>query len=333
VECGPDSTSTVFDLKEKVLNESSVESIEPQHLKLLLGGRVLADDALQHEVFFSGKAAGKKLHKIIAMGMSDGEVERFNAEQKKVSSGVRVRDDISSEGRMEAARRIRAGKALNEMTSAKEKANAFVPFGRIETLPMLPERHVATRILTELANDPGIKECMKRRNWRVGCLAEMYPEGKVGVSEVCVMGLNQNKGEKIFLRLRTDDLKGWRKIQSVRKVLYHELSHNDISEHNGEFFALMRQVEKECEEMDWTRGAGGVARGGGGSSGEGDFSAELSQLDKAFQGGSGRLGGASALASQVIPASVMAASAAEMRLSQEEVRGWAGLGLAELWLN
>ena len=312
----------MLELKERVLVESGVGGIEPQHLKFLLGGRVLADDALQREVFFTGKAAGKKMHKIIAMGMSEKEVERFNEEQKKVSRGVRVRDDISSEGRMEAARRIRAGKALNEASSAKEKAAAFVPFGRIETLPMLPERHVATRILTELANDPGIKECMRRRNWRVGCLAEMYPEGKVGVSEVCVMGLNQNHGEKIFLRLRTDDLKGWRKIQSVRKVLYHELSHNDISEHNGEFFALMRQVEKECEEMDWTRGAGGVASGGGGSAGDGDFSAELSQLDRAFQGGSGRLGGASALASQVIPASVMAASAAEMRLSQEEVRIW-----------
>ena len=218
---------------------------------------------------------------------------------------------------MEAARRIRAGKALNQASAAKESANAFVPFDRIETLPMLPERHVATRILTQLANDPGIKECMKRRNWTVGCLAEMYPEGKVGVSEVCVMGLNQNKGEKIFLRLRTDDLSGWRKIGSVRKVLYHELSHNDISEHSGEFFALMRQVEKECEKMGWTKGGGGVA-GGGAASAEEDFSMELEHLDRKFVGGSGRLGGASALASQVIPASVMAASAAEMRLSREE---------------
>lgn len=47
--------------------------------------------------------------------------------------------------------------------------------------------------------------------WTVGTLAEMYPDGKVGVDPVCVLGLNQNKGQKILLRLRTDDLLGFRK--------------------------------------------------------------------------------------------------------------------------
>lgn len=36
--------------------------------------------------------------------------------------------------------------------------------------------------------------------------------GKVGISPVCILGLNVNKGQEILLRLRTDDLKG--------KVLY-----------------------------------------------------------------------------------------------------------------
>lgn len=40
----------------------------------------------------------------------------------------------------------------------------------------------------------------------------MYPDGKVGVDPVCVLGLNQNKGQKILLRLRTDDLLGFRKF-------------------------------------------------------------------------------------------------------------------------
>ena len=42
----------------------------------------------------------------------------------------------------------------------------------------------------------------------MGALCELYPEGQVGVSDVCVMGLNQNSGQKILLRLRTDDLQG-----------------------------------------------------------------------------------------------------------------------------
>lgn len=79
----------------------------------------------------------------------------------------------------------------------------------------------------------------------------MFPDGKVGVDPVCVLGLNQNKGQKILLRLRTDDLLGFRKYLrcgaaggpddemadwtdpsscvdgcSIKKVLFHELSHN-----------------------------------------------------------------------------------------------------------
>lgn len=36
----------------------------------------------------------------------------------------------------------------------------------------------------------------------------MPPEGKVGISPVCILGVNINKGQEISLRLRTDDLKG-----------------------------------------------------------------------------------------------------------------------------
>ena len=52
--------------------------------------------------------------------------------------------------------------------------------------------------------------------WSVGVLAEMPADGKVGVDPVCVLGMNQNKGQKILLRLRTDDLLGFRKyLRSV----------------------------------------------------------------------------------------------------------------------
>jgi hypothetical protein len=84
----------------------------------------------------------------------------------------------------------------------------------------------------------------------------MYPDGKVGVDPVCVLGLNQNKGQKILLRLRTDDLKGFRKYLTIKKVLFHELSHNVFSEHDNDFYQLMRQVEKECQELDWTNTRG-----------------------------------------------------------------------------
>jgi hypothetical protein len=49
---------------------------------------------------------------------------------------------------------------------------------------------------------------------------EMFPDGKVGVDEVCVLGLNVNKGQEIRLRLRTDDLRGFRTYATVKKVRF-----------------------------------------------------------------------------------------------------------------
>lgn len=59
-----------------------------------------------------------------------------------------------------------------------------------------------------LAVDPAVRAIMQRHKWSVGLLSEMPPEGKVGVSPVCVLGVNINAGQEISLRLRTDDLQG-----------------------------------------------------------------------------------------------------------------------------
>ncbi len=57
-----------------------------------------------------------------------------------------------------------------------------------------------------LASDPGILHVMDKHGFDVGLLAEMPPEGLVGVDPVCVLGYNTNRGQSIHLRLRTDDL-------------------------------------------------------------------------------------------------------------------------------
>jgi hypothetical protein len=107
----------------------------------------------------------------------------------------------------------------------------------------------------DLANDPGILAVLKKHRWSVGSLCELPPEGQVGVDPVCVLGLNKNKGQQILLRLRTDDLKGFRNRLTIRKVLYHELAHNVHSDHDGQFYNLMNQVEKEAASLDWRQGA------------------------------------------------------------------------------
>lgn len=120
------------------------------------------------------------------------------------------------------------------------------------------------------------------------------------------VGLNENKGQRIFLRLRTDDLLGWRKALSVRKVLFHELAHNVHAAHDQPFHLLMRNIERDVNAFNSSgRAVGGAlhlpAEGGGMPGG-------------LFEGGSGRLGGRGASTS----AQVMAGLAAIQRLSKEE---------------
>ena len=59
----------------------------------------------------------------------------------------------------------------------------------------------------------------------MGLLSEMPPEGKVGVSPMCILGVNINGGQEISLRLRTDDLRGFRRYDRIRETLCHELAH------------------------------------------------------------------------------------------------------------
>jgi WLM domain len=117
------------------------------------------------------------------------------------------------------------------------------------------------------------------------------------------------------LRLRTDDLAGFRKPLSIRKVLYHELAHNVYSDHDDNFFRLMRQIEQECHELDWTNGQGTTL------SNRDDMVVEYH-----YTVGSYRLGGGDSLSSAETPfpqahrriVRELAASAAELRLSAED---------------
>lgn len=74
---------------------------------------------------------------------------------------------------------------------------------------LTPPPSEALKLLHRLAADPGIVGILTKHRWTVGKLSEMPPEGKVGVSPVCILGVNINAGQEISLRLRTDDLKAY----------------------------------------------------------------------------------------------------------------------------
>ncbi|KAG6385182.1 hypothetical protein SASPL_154010 [Salvia splendens] len=125
-----------------------------------------------------------------------------------------------------------------------------------------PPASKALELLHKLASDPGIVAIMNKHRWRVGILTEMAPEGYVGISPQCILGFNKNHGEEISLRLRTDDLKGFRKYEKIKKTLLHELAHMVFSEHDSNFLALDSQLNKEAITLDWTKSRGHTLTGG-----------------------------------------------------------------------
>ena len=309
--------TTVAELRQFLVSQQQQQQqdIEPEHIQLILKGRVLRHnddriaDYLPESVFSNHQHQSNKslVVTIIASGLSPEAQQQLQEEKNRIiQSGPRVKDDLTPQGLQEIQRRHQLAQRHMHQRTARNIHNTQQDFGfqRIQVLPNLPHMDQARQILEQLASDPGILACMKHHQWTVGCLSELYPQGQVGHSPVCVMGLNQNKGQTILLRLRTDDLQGFRKISSIRKVLYHELAHNVHSDHNQDFFQLMRQVERECLSMDWTNGNG--------------ISKSMYDTSTSYQGGTYRLGGGGDPLPVHSQRELLALKATERLMTQEE---------------
>ncbi|KAJ2850319.1 hypothetical protein IWW36_002005 [Coemansia brasiliensis] len=119
-------------------------------------------------------------------------------------------------------------------------------FGSFETLQIPHRRNEALEMLQKLARDQGVKEIMKKHKYKVGVLRELHPQ------ERTILGYNRNRGQVIALRLRTDDLEGFRDYLNVRRVLMHELAHMVWDAHDENFHQLNRQHCKEVIDLDWS---------------------------------------------------------------------------------
>lgn len=128
---------------------------------------------------------------------------------------------------------------------------------------------------------------MADRKWSVGELIELTP------FEATILGYNRNAGQLIALRLRTDDLSGFRHYDSVRKVLLHELTHNVWGDHDDNFHALNRQLNKDVVHLDWTaHGAKSLGQGEDYYNPEDDDDDEYGN-DVLYESGTYRLGAGS----------------------------------------
>ncbi|WFD20730.1 hypothetical protein MCAP1_002982, partial [Malassezia caprae] len=129
-------------------------------------------------------------------------------------------------------------------------------FGRCEAHPSTPRsssvHEQVVRYLEQLASDPAIVHVCRAHGYQVGVLTELLPHENPEL-----LGLNENKGQRILLRVRTDGADGMRDYKTTRRVLVHELAHNEISDHPPEFKILNSQLNREVDayEEARTRGA------------------------------------------------------------------------------
>ena len=214
-EC-PRRVATADETTEVTMDEAAKSSGRLQKTFLVTGTRVDARDALTRESGVDRRVIG-----------------------------------FEDEERRERARRGALGDGRGRSTAGSGRGR----FGAVETLPTAagttPSRERARELLMRLATDPGVVGVMDLHGWDVGKLCEMPPEGKVGVSAACVLGYNVNNGAEIHLRLRTDDMRGFRDYVTIRRTLLHELAHNVHSNHGKEFRELNSRLNVECRRFDW----------------------------------------------------------------------------------
>jgi len=154
----------------------------------------------------------------------------------------------------------------------------------------------AEKFLQKLATDPGIIDIMKTRQFKVHVLTEMSPDEskermeKKGTPNMDLLGYNQNYGEKIVLKLRTDNCKGFRPYHDVMNTLLHELTHNVWGPHDHNFWKLFGEIKAQYMRFHsfWSHG-GKSASGETGSGGQ--FAGFAGDDDEDMPGGSGGIGG------------------------------------------
>ncbi|XP_020157526.1 uncharacterized protein [Aegilops tauschii subsp. strangulata] len=238
-------------------------NVKPETLKLIVpqsankGSKLISPFSDPHSSLTLKEAAVSEGKPIRMMGVFEDEIEEVSDNGK--------RSDLRIIGFEEEEQRLRQRSSGRPRVSLKLPQGQYI-FCDFRTLhlpgvELNPPPSEALKRMHILACDPGIIAIMNKHRWRVGIMTEMAPVGYVGVSPKCILGFNKNMGEEISLRLRTDDLKGFRKYESIKKTLLHELAHMVHSEHDAHFFVLNKQLNEEAASLDWTKSSGHVLSG------------------------------------------------------------------------
>lgn len=222
------------------------------HLKLLWKGKRLADD--ETTLFtesLSSIIVKNKPPKIMVLETREADVEDLNA--RKVDPTIRGFDNEKPRPQRRTKETIDwgpdHGRQNKDYKFCKIVACSWQSFGHRPNSET-PHDFEAQRLLEKMATDPGVVAVLKERELVVGTLGEMDPIDdrlmqKKQQEGGCLLGYNTNAGTRIDIKLRNDNLKGFRQYPELISTLLHELSHNWVGEHNLLFWTNFGQMRVE----------------------------------------------------------------------------------------
>lgn len=111
----------------------------------------------------------------------------------------------------------------------------------------------AREILERVAKQ--VQPIMRKRKWKVRLLSEFCPPNP------SLLGLNIGAGAEVKLRLRRPNNEwDFFPYNQILDTMLHELCHNEHGPHNADFYNLLDELRKECEEL-MAKGIAGTGQG------------------------------------------------------------------------
>jgi len=256
-----------LDLHEKTLNvvfgipnnsdgghgATGIQSPAIESLKLLFKGKQIA--AQPDNFPFGGMSTAKtkkKPLKIMVMATSISAIQDLSKKRSDPTiRGFEEERDAIEKRKTAASQKYWADVMVQnrDYKFCRMKACTDHSFGHRST-ERTPHAFKAMELLEKLATDPGVVAIMKERELVVGMLGEMDPIDdrimqKTESHGGCLLGYNTNRGLRIDIKLRTNDLSGFRQYPELVSTLIHELSHNWVGEHNLLFWTNYAQMRAE----------------------------------------------------------------------------------------
>ncbi|GAA6027469.1 hypothetical protein JCM8097_007878 [Rhodosporidiobolus ruineniae] len=224
--------------------------LSPASIKLVVKGKKVAltpaERALQEALVeaVGAAAVAKQPLKALVVGTKRSELEALEADkalrEKKHAAFLHHQAHASS-----SSRPSRSGIHTLSSSSSEDDPERYRFYDLQPFPPSVPQYQKRLAMLKRLAEDPAVKDVMRKHKFAVGVLTELHP-----LLQPTLLGLNTNAGQKVSLRLLTDSLDGTRSYLDVRRVLLHELAHNQFGPHDDDFKELNSLLNKEVAAFE-----------------------------------------------------------------------------------